>query len=33
MKTMIFVARLLLAGCTIAPPATQTVYVPVYKPA
>ena len=32
MKTMIFVGAVLLAGCGTAPPAPQTVYVPVHTP-
>lgn len=32
MKTMIFVGAVLLAGCGTAPPATQSVYLPVHTP-
>ena len=32
MKIAIILGALLLAGCGTAPPATQTVYVPVHTP-
>lgn len=32
MKIAIFLGAVLLAGCAGAPPATQTVYVPVHAP-
>lgn len=32
MKIAIFLGAVLLAGCAGAPPATQTVYVPVHTP-
>ena len=32
MKIVMFLGAAILAGCTSAPPATQTVYVPVHTP-
>lgn len=32
MKILILVVAVLLSGCGTAPPATQTVYVPVHTP-
>lgn len=32
MKIVIFLGAAILAGCSSAPPITQTVYVPVYTP-